>query len=56
MPQRAVMGSPWDARRITREEELAYLREQAGALREELDAIAERMGELESESGSGEKE
>jgi hypothetical protein len=55
-PQWAPTGSPWDARRITRDEELAFLKGQASALKEELDAIGERVSELESESGAGEKE
>jgi len=40
---------------VTREEELDYLRSQAGMLKEELDAISGRMRDLEGESSGGER-
>ncbi len=43
-------ANPWGAWEISREEELEYLKGQAGALKEELDAITRRVGQLESES------
>jgi len=45
---------PWDARRISREEELEYLKHQAGELKDELDAIGSRVKELETEEGRSE--
>jgi len=54
-PQAAcgVVG-PWGARRISREEELDYLKDQAGELKHELDAISSRVKELEAEEGGSE--
>ena len=56
MPQWAPAGGPWEARQISREEELAYLKDQARALRDELDAIGDRVSELEAETDAGGKE
>jgi len=53
-PQAFPVGGPWEARQISREEELEYLKGQAGALKDELDAISGRVRELEAEEGSGE--
>jgi hypothetical protein len=46
-------GGPWAAWQMTREEELQYLKGQAGMLKEELDAISERVEEIESEPALG---
>jgi len=49
-PGAGAFAGPWGARQVTREEELVYLRSQAGLLREELDAISGRVRDLEGES------
>jgi ubiquinone biosynthesis protein UbiJ len=41
-------GSPY-----TREDEVAFLKDQAGALKDELDAIDKRLRDLESEEAPG---
>lgn len=46
----AALSSAWQ---ISREEELEYLRGQAGVLQQELDAISGRIGRLEAEAASG---
>ncbi len=56
MPVDAPYAAPWVARPLTREEELDYLRSQAGALQEELDAINARVSEIESGADAGEEE
>jgi len=56
MPQRSAPAGPWGAWQISREDELEYLKGQAGMLKDELDAINERVGELESETATGEQE
>ena len=48
-------AGPWGARQVTREEELDYLRSQAGMLKGELDSISGRMRDLEGESSGGER-
>jgi len=53
-PRGAYGVGPWDARRISREEELEYLKDQAGELKDELDAISSRVKELEAEEGGSE--
>jgi hypothetical protein len=53
-PGAGAFAGPWGARQVTREEELVYLRSQAGLLKEELDAISGRVRDLEGES-SGEQ-
>lgn len=47
------MGGPWEARQITREEELEYLKGQAEMLKDELDVISGRVRNLEGEESSG---
>ncbi len=54
-PGASAYAGPWGARQVTREEELDYLRGQAGMLKEELDAISGRMRDLEGESAGGER-
>ena len=47
---------PWRAWRISREDELEYLKEQASALKEELGVISDRISEMESEAAAREGE
>ncbi len=54
-PNPVAYAGSWDARQVTREEELAYLRNQAGVLKEELDAISGRMRDLEGESAGDQR-
>ena len=54
--QSLPLGGPWGARHISRQEELEYLKGQAGMLKEELDDISSRVKDLEAEEGSGEGE
>ena len=53
-PGAGAFTGPWGARQITREEELDYLRGQAGLLKNELDAISGRVRDLEG-GASGEQ-
>ena len=54
VPQSFPVGGPWGARRMSRDEELEYLKGQAGMLKEELDDISDRVKDLEAEQSSGE--
>jgi len=54
-PGAGAYAGPWGARQVTREEELDYLRSQAGMLKDELDAISGRLRDLEGESSGGER-
>ena len=47
---------PWRAWRISREDELEYLKEQASALKEELGVISDRISEMGSEAAAREGE
>ena len=52
-PGVGTCAGPWGARKISREEELEYLKGQADTLRQEMDAISGRIGQIESEQRSG---
>ncbi len=56
IPEVSRYDAPWEARQVTRDEELHYLRTQAGALKEELDAITARVKDLEAATDTGDLE
>ncbi len=56
MPMDTSYAASWGARSLSREEELDYLRNQAGALQQELDTIKARVTEIESGADTGEEE
>ncbi len=54
IPVDAPYPAPWQARQVSREEELDYLRNQASALQKELDVITARVREIETDTGEEE--